>query len=124
MSVLGSFDRLSYRAEWISSHLIALASARRAGDRRAEGSILDDLGMVYSQQQHIDEAISRFEEALEMRREIGDLRGQAISTINIADANLPARAQCQGAGQLHQALSLQREAGYRYGEGAVLAGCT
>jgi DNA-binding SARP family transcriptional activator len=88
VAVLGSFDRLSYRAEWISSHLIALASARRAADRRAEGWTLNNLGMVYSQQQHIDEAISRFEEALEIRREIGDLRGQAISTINIADANL------------------------------------
>ena len=122
VAVLGSFDRLSYRAEWISSHLIALASARRAGDRRAEGWILNNLGMVYSQQQHIDEAISRFEEALEMRREIGDLRGQAISTINIADASLRLGRSAEALEQLHQALSLQREAGYRYGEGAVLTG--
>ena len=122
VAVLGSFDRLSYRAEWISSHLVALASARQAGDRRAEGWTLNNLGMVYSQQQHIDEAISRFEEALEIRREIGDLRGQAISTINIADANLRLGRSTEALEQLHQALSLQREAGYRYGEGAVLTG--
>ena len=76
VAVLGSFDRLSFRAEWISSHLIGLASARRAGDRSAEGWTLNNLGMVYSQQQHVDETISRFEEALQIRREIGDLRGQ------------------------------------------------
>jgi DNA-binding SARP family transcriptional activator len=122
VAVLGSFDRLSYRAEWISSHLIALASARQAGDRRAEGWTLNNLGMVYSQQQRMDEAISRFEEALEIRREIGDLRGQAISTINIADANLRRGRSTEALGQLDQALSLQREAGYRYGEGAVLTG--
>ena len=88
VAVLGSFDRLSYRAEWISSHLVALASARQAGDRHAEGWTLNNLGMVYSQQQHIDEAISRFEEALEIRREIGDLRGQAIPRSTSRDANL------------------------------------
>jgi tetratricopeptide (TPR) repeat protein len=122
VAVLGSFDRLSYRAEWISSHLIALASARQTGDRRAEGWTLNNLGMVYSQQKHMDEAISRFEEALEIRREIGDLLGQAISTINIADANLRLGRSTEALGQLDQALSLQREAGYRYGEGAVLTG--
>jgi tetratricopeptide (TPR) repeat protein len=122
VAVLGSFDRLSYRAEWISSHLIALASARRVADRRAEGWTLNNLGMVYSQQQHIDEAISRFEEALEIRRQIGDLRGQAISTINIADANLRLGHSAEAVEQLQRALSLQREAGYRYGEGAVLTG--
>lgn len=122
VAVLGCFDRLSYWAEWISSHLVALASARAAGDRQAEGWTLNNLGMAYSQQKRMDDAIGCFEQALRIRREIGDLRGEAVSTINLADAFLRLERATEALDQLNRALSLQREAGYRYGEGAVLTG--
>ncbi len=122
VAVLGCFDRLSFRAEWISSHLVALESARLAGNRRAEGWTVNNLGMAYSQQQRMEEAIDCFEQALVIRREIGDLRGEAVSTINLADAYIRFERATEALDQLERALSLQREAGYRYGEGAVLTG--
>jgi DNA-binding SARP family transcriptional activator len=122
VAVLGCLDRLSYWAEWISSHLVALESARLTHDRRAEGWTLNNLGMAYSQQKRMDDAIGCFEQALAIRRETGDLRGEAVSTINLADAFLRLERSTEALGQLERALSLQREAGYRYGEGAVLTG--
>jgi tetratricopeptide (TPR) repeat protein len=122
VAVLGCLDRLSYWAEWISSHLVAFESARLAGDRRAEGWTLNNLGMAYSQQKRMDDAIGCFEQALVIRRETGDLRGEAVSTINLADAFLRLERSTEALGQLERALSVQREAGYRYGEGAVLTG--
>jgi DNA-binding SARP family transcriptional activator len=122
VAVLGCLDRLSYWAEWISSHLVALESARLTHDRRAEGWTLNNLGMAHSQQKRMDDAIGCFEGALAIRREMGDLRGEAVSTINLADAFLRLERSTEALGQLDRVLSLQREAGYRYGEGAVLTG--
>ena len=68
-------------------HLVALDSARSAGDRQGEAWVLNNLGMV-SIQQHQDEAIGYFEQAQAIRREIGDLRGEAQAANNLADAYL------------------------------------
>ncbi len=57
VAVLGCFNTLSYRTEWLASHLVALSSARQIGDRRAEAWVLNNLGMVCIQQR-LDEAIT------------------------------------------------------------------
>jgi DNA-binding SARP family transcriptional activator len=119
VALLGCFDTLSYRAEWLASHHVALTSARRAGDRRGEGWTLNNLGMVYSQQ-HMDDAIGYLKQAMAIRREISDLRGEAVSTNNLADAYLRLGRTTDALGQFERTLILQREAGYRYGEGVAL----
>jgi DNA-binding SARP family transcriptional activator len=117
--LLGCFDLLGYRTEWLDTHLIALASARQTGDRNGEAWVLNDLGMVYSQQ-GMTEAIGHFEQALAIRRDIGDVRGEAISVNNLADAYIRLGRVAEGLGQLEQAPAVQRKAGYRYGEGIAL----
>ena len=119
VAALGCFNRLSYRSEWIASHLVALDSAQHAGDRLAEAWVLNDLGIA-SIQQRMDEAVGYYERALAIRREIGDLRGEAISSNNLADAYVQLGRTADALDQFERTLPLQREAGYRYGEGITL----
>jgi DNA-binding SARP family transcriptional activator len=119
VAIMACFDRHGYRAEWIATHEIALESARAAGDRYGEAWVLNNIGMVLSQQRD-ENAISYLEQALAVREELGDRRGQAQVKNNIAfdyqnrgrhELALPALAD---------ALELQRQLGHRYGEGVAL----
>ncbi len=118
VAALSFFNRRTYRAEWVTTHRIALASARRAGDRAAEAWVLNSLGIVYAQQ-CLPEAIACFEQALAIRREAGDQRGEAQAANNLANTYLLLRRF----GELEpfqQALAIQRRLGYRFGEAVAL----
>ena len=119
VAVLGCFNTLSLRAEWLAAHLVALDSARIAGDRQGEAWVLNNLGMV-SIQQHQDEAIGYFEQAQAIHREIGDLRGEAQTANNLADAYLRLGLPEDALEPLKRSLVLQVEVGHRYGEGVTL----
>jgi DNA-binding SARP family transcriptional activator/Tfp pilus assembly protein PilF len=119
VAAAGCFHRLSYRPEWLTSHLIALDSAQQAADRPAEAWVLNSLGIVCIQQ-GMDEAVGYYERALAIRRDLGDLRGQAISSNNLADAYVQLGRTAEALHQFEQTLPLQREADYRYGEGITL----
>jgi tetratricopeptide (TPR) repeat protein len=71
-------------AEWVPVDLLALESARAAGDRVAEGHILNGLGSAHHRLRRFDEALPRFQAALALARETGSLRDQAHSLNNIA----------------------------------------
>jgi DNA-binding SARP family transcriptional activator len=113
------FDRHGYRTEWLTTHRIALPSARELGDRRAEAWVLNNLGMVLGQQ-HADDAIDYFEQALAILREIGDKRDQGQAANNLAFTYLVLGRYEEAVAALLDALKLQREAGRRYGEGVAL----
>jgi DNA-binding SARP family transcriptional activator len=113
------FDRHGYRTEWLTTHRIALPSARELGDRRAEAWVLNNLGMVLGQQ-HDDDAIDYFEQALAILREIGDKRDQGQAANNLAFTYLILGRYEEAVAALLDALQLQREAGRRYGEGVAL----
>lgn len=119
VAVLGVFNTLSFRAEWLAAHLIALDSARVAGDRQGEAWVLNNLGMV-SIQQHLDQAIGYFEQAQAIWREIGDLGGEAQAANNLGDAYLRLGRPDDALEPLQRTLVLQVEAGHRYGEGVTL----
>jgi DNA-binding SARP family transcriptional activator len=119
VAVLGCFNTLSFRAEWLAAHLVALDSARTIGDRQGEAWVLNNLGMV-SIQQHLDQAIGYFEQAQTIHREIGDLGGEAQTANNLADAYLRLGRPEDALEPLKRALVLQVEVGHRYGEGVTL----
>jgi tetratricopeptide (TPR) repeat protein len=119
VAVLGCFDTLGCRTEWVSSHLVALDSTRRAGDRRGEAWVLNNLGLVHDQLQQ-GEAIGFYEEALAIRQEIGDRRGEAQTANNLANAHLQFGRSAEALDPANRALVLQREVGHRYGEGVAL----
>ena len=72
---LGFFNRRTYWADWVETHQIALASARQIGDRRGEAMVLNNLGIGYARRLTGD-AIGCFEQAMDIRREIGDRPGK------------------------------------------------
>jgi DNA-binding SARP family transcriptional activator len=113
------FDRLGYRSEWLTTHRIALDSARKLADRRGEAWVLNNLGMVLGQQ-HQDDAVGYFERALTILREIGDKRDQGQAANNLAFTYLILGRYEEAVTALLGALELQREAGRRYGEGVAL----
>ena len=119
VAVLGCFNTLSYRTEWLASHLVALSSARQTGDRQAEAWVLNNLGMVCIQQR-MDEAIDYFDQALAIRRDLGDRRGEAQVANNLADAYIELGRAEEALEPLRRVLNLQLEVGHRYGQGVAL----
>ncbi len=113
------FDFHGYRAEWITTHHVGLASARALGDRPGEAWVLNNLGMVLSQQRD-NAAIDYFGQAMAIHRETGDLRGQAQATNNLAFHYRFLGRHEEAAATLLDALDLQRQVGHRYGESITL----
>jgi DNA-binding SARP family transcriptional activator/tetratricopeptide (TPR) repeat protein len=119
VAVMVCFDRHGYRAEWLATHQVALASARTAGDRAGEAWVLNNLGIVVSQQR-AEDSTQYFEQALAIRRDLGDLRGQAQATNNLAFSYQFRGMHQRAADALHDALEIQRKVGHRYGESVAL----
>ncbi len=113
------FDRHGDRAEWLTTHRIALASVRQLGDRRGEAWVLNNLGMVLGQQR-VNDAVGYFEQALAILRDTGDQRDQARAVNNLAFCYLILGRHDEAVSALLDALQLQRELGRRYGEGVAL----
>ncbi|HEY7145135.1 MAG TPA: BTAD domain-containing putative transcriptional regulator [Streptosporangiaceae bacterium] len=114
-----SFELTGHRAEWITTHQIALASARELGDRLGEARVLNNLGMVLGEQR-ADDAIGYFERSLDIHREIGDRRGQAQAANNLAFSYRFLGRHEESVTALLSALELQREVGARRGEAIAL----
>lgn len=69
-------DRDSAEA-WLPTHLIALDSARQAGDRYGEAITLDNLGIAYRHLFDLAQSAAYFGAALQLFQEIGSALGQA-----------------------------------------------
>ena len=64
----------------------ALALAREAKNRQAEGALLGNLGNCYAGLGQTARAIESYEQALVIAREIGDRRGKGITSATWATA--------------------------------------
>jgi DNA-binding SARP family transcriptional activator len=111
------FSRHGWRAEWITTHRIGLASARELGDRAAEAWVLNNLGMVFSQQGD-DSAIGYYEQAMAVRRDTGDRTGQAQAAVNLAFHYRRQGRYEEAVAALLEVLELQ--VGHRVGESIAL----
>jgi DNA-binding SARP family transcriptional activator/Tfp pilus assembly protein PilF len=119
VAALSFFNRRTYWADWVETHRIALASARSTGDQRAEALVLNNLGMGYARQGR-DEAVDCFRQALEIRRELEDLPGEAQTASNMADTYSRMGRGDEALDLLKRALAINRQLGHRYGEGVAL----
>jgi DNA-binding SARP family transcriptional activator len=119
VSAMNFFMLHGYRADWMITHRIALASARSLADRKGEGWVLNSLGVLYGEQ-HADDAVGYFEQALAIYRAIGDQRGQAQAANNLAFSYRSLQRYEEAVVALLDALELQRQVGRRYGEGLAL----
>ena len=119
VACLSFFHRRAHWVDWVQTHRIALASARATGDRRAEALVLNNLGTAFTRQ-GIDEAGDCFEQALAIRREIGDLLGEAQSATNMADNYVQLKRFDEALDLLNRVLEIRRQAATPYGEGVTL----
>jgi DNA-binding SARP family transcriptional activator/Flp pilus assembly protein TadD len=117
--LFAAFIRWGNWAEILATHRIALACARQAQDRRAEAWVLTNLGEALGRQ-HSDEAIGHLEQALAIRRDIGDRVAESLTANNLADVYYLLRGPTAALGHFERALRLQREIGHRNGEAIAL----
>ncbi|GAA1315496.1 tetratricopeptide repeat protein [Saccharothrix xinjiangensis] len=89
--------------EWIVIDGVALAAARRVGDRHAESRILNHLGIAYRDVRRLDDAIDCHQRSLAHFRELDDRVGEA-ETLNYLAIALRKR------GRFDEAIDLLDEA--------------
>jgi DNA-binding SARP family transcriptional activator len=113
------FEARSNWADLVTTHRLALDSARRVGNRKGEAWVLTNLGEALG---YIGDstAISYLEQAVAISREIGDPGGESRAANNLADAYTRLGRTEEAIDLLRRGLDLSRAAGRRFGEGVAL----
>ncbi len=113
------FEARSNWADLVTTHRLALDSARRIGNRKGEAWVLTNLGEALG---YIgdSEAIGCLEQAVAISREVGDLTGESRAANNLADAYTRLGRTEEAIDLLRRGLELNRAAGRRFGEGVAL----
>jgi tetratricopeptide (TPR) repeat protein len=103
------FNRRDNWADCITSHRVALDSARVHRDRQGEGWVLTNLGQALARVKDA-EALGHLEHALAIRRELGDREGAAQSALVMADAYLAIQGPEVALEHFRRSLEILREA--------------
>jgi DNA-binding SARP family transcriptional activator len=110
------FPLLNRRGNWadcITVHRIAVASARKTGNRLGEAWALQNLGAALIKLREA-EAIGHLEEALAIRRELADRDGEATTAISLADAYYKVQGAESAIEPSLRSLAVLRRAGNDY----------
>lgn len=107
-------------ADWITTHHVGLAAAKRMRDPEGEAWILNMLGPAYRELKRFEDALDCFQQALELWQEIGDREGRGWTLYNLGDTCREIGRLDDAVGYFQRSLALSREAGERWGEGWVL----
>jgi DNA-binding SARP family transcriptional activator len=123
-AAMSFYYRRSHWGDWVAAHQTGLDSARAIGDRGAQAWMLNNLGMAYGVQ-HRPECVEFLEQALELYRAVGDLRGQARVEYNVANAWFDLGRYAEALEAAQRSVAIQQEIGNRYVEGLALGtvGC-
>jgi len=113
-------DTGGHYPEATAIHTCACRAARDTGDRIAEGTALNNLGIVDWRQGRYEQASANYLRALALCRETGDRTGAARALRNLGMLDDRQGRYQQASGHYQQALALCRETGDRPGEAAVL----
>ncbi|HZR54665.1 MAG TPA: BTAD domain-containing putative transcriptional regulator [Streptosporangiaceae bacterium] len=106
-------------ADCIITHRIALDSARKAENRQGAAWVLNNLGYALGQTGDGD-GFGYLEQALAIRREIGDRPGEAQTANNLGDIYQKAGRLDEALEMLHRAVDLNRQIGRLRGAGIAL----
>ena len=105
------FNRRDNWAECVTAHRVVLESARMGGDRLGEAWVLHTLGWSLARLRE-EEAFGYLEQALAIRRELGDTRGEAQTAIGLGEGYLKVHGPGEDALRyLHLALELLEPTG-------------
>jgi DNA-binding SARP family transcriptional activator len=106
-------------ADLVTTHRIALDSARHVGNREGQAWLLTTLGEALGMIGD-SEAIGCLEQALAISRELGDRRSESRAANNLAEVYTRLDRTEEAIALLRRGLDLNREVGHRYGEGVAL----
>ena len=98
----------------------ALTLAIQLNREEARGNVLHAIGVAYKQLNRDQEAIRHYEQALEIRKRLGDKRGMASSLGEIAQIQERLGQVREAEASLRQALGIQREIGNKTGMSVTL----
>jgi len=120
-AVLWDFFSLhGHWADWVATHEIGLASARRLGDRFGEAWIENNLGNAARGLGNLDEALRHHQRALEINLQIGHVPGEGWTRYNVGDVCRELGLFGEAIDQLGRALEISRQLGERWTEGYTL----
>jgi DNA-binding SARP family transcriptional activator/tetratricopeptide (TPR) repeat protein len=85
-ALAGYFGAHSHWEDWQRTHELALDAARRAGNRRAEASMLRGLGDLRQEQARWEEAVACHQEALLVFADLDDQHQQAATLYALGEA--------------------------------------
>jgi DNA-binding SARP family transcriptional activator/tetratricopeptide (TPR) repeat protein len=106
--------------DWVRVSQLALAAARRTGDRAAQAHAHNDLGLAHYRQGRYEQALACHQEGLAIFRELRDRRGQAASLNNLGIV-YEEQGRYQESRACHKAsLAICRELGNQRGQAISL----
>jgi len=113
------FEARSNWADLVTTHRLALDSARHLGNRKGEAWVLTNLGEALGYLGD-SEGIGCLEQAVAISREVGDPMGESRAANNLADIYTRLGRTEEAIDLLRRALDLNRATGRRFGEGVAL----
>jgi DNA-binding SARP family transcriptional activator len=99
----------------------ALSAARRTGDRAAEATALNYIGIVNMLQGRIEQSADHYRQALALSRAVGDQAGEARTLLNMSLAEKELGRYAQAARHQQQTLAIFRDTGDHLGEARALS---
>lgn len=106
--------------DWITTHRVALAAARAAGDRTGESTMATSLGYAYRHRGRYLEALAELRSAMALHERSGDRHRAATTLAKIGAVYEDLGMRRAAAARHRRALSIRREIGDRIGEGHSL----
>jgi DNA-binding SARP family transcriptional activator len=113
------FEARSNWVDLVTTHRLALDSARHIGNRKGEAWVLTNLGEALGYLGD-SEGIGCLERAVAISREVGDPMGESRAANNLADIYTRLGRTEEAIDLLRRGLDLNRAAGRRFGEGVAL----
>ncbi|MGV9366587.1 AfsR/SARP family transcriptional regulator [Amycolatopsis sp. NPDC003731] len=116
------FDLRGPQDDWHSTHLVALAAARRTGSARAEAIVQRNLGQYLLYQDEYAEARVAFEESKKLFDAVGDAQGVAVALTGLSTILRIEGDDDLALDHCHEALELFAEADDPNGEAVARLG--
>jgi tetratricopeptide (TPR) repeat protein len=110
-STMESLRILRYLGDLLTVMQVALAAARRAGDRAAKGQALINLGVAYQELRRFEEAVDCYQQSLAICRETGNRLGEGLATHGLGIAYWELRRFAEAIDCYQQSVAILRETG-------------
>ncbi|MBO3746768.1 tetratricopeptide repeat protein [Streptosporangiaceae bacterium NEAU-GS5] len=120
MTLVEFSDRKGYWQDWISTHMVALDAARRAGDRLAQARLRTGLARALNRLGRHADARAQLESALRHFKDLGHPADEAATYLALASAAEREGDLAEAVGHDRAALDLYRTAGQVAGQAEAL----